>query len=596
MVKIVQANIFNVFDMHAPYVIVSTAAERRRSPWITDNIKYLQSLRDAALRKFKRTRLPEHWDYYQQLRNYTTTAIKAEKKAYLEFRVTHAGGRTMWRELRNLNVYSSKQFTIPSDLRNANMLNTHFSQVSARAGSVDDVALLFYSSKSRPGVDTFEFEQVTEDLVAGVINGITSNSIGVDGISRKMILLCCPFLIPYITYIFNFCLHYGVYPTALKEARVMPIPKIANPSESGDMRPISILSVLSGALERIMSRQLSGHLQGFHILPSTQSGFRSGYSCATALTKITDDIITSTDKGYVTILTLLDFSKAFDTLNHSMMLAVLHYIGLGPLSLKLFENYLYRRKQRVVLDADVSGAAELVSGVPQGSALGPLLYTIYTSQMLFFGNLSSNFHMYADDTQMYKSFSMSDVQVSLDGINRDLESFGAIAGRHGLSLNKAKSSFMVFGGRRNTQLVKDSIHLYMGNEELKQTECAKNLGVLIDQNLNFSKHISQCIRKAYGALKITYSSRHILSVPIKRLLADSLVLSHFDYCDTVYGPCLLSSDIRRVQVVQNACMRFIFGISRRQRISHKLKERGWFEMKKRQVFHFYCFNYTILKN
>ena len=207
MVKIVQANIFNVFDMHAPYVIVSTAAKRRRSPWITDNIKYLQSLRDAALRKFKRTRLPEHWDYYKQLRNYTTTAIKAEKKAYLEFRVTHAGGRTMWRELRNLNVYSSKQFTIPSDLRNANMLNTHFSQVSARAGSVDDVALLFYSSKRRPGVDTFEFEQVTEDLVANVINGITSNSIGIDGISRKMIILRGPFLIPYI---FNFCLHYGI--------------------------------------------------------------------------------------------------------------------------------------------------------------------------------------------------------------------------------------------------------------------------------------------------------------------------------------------------------------------------------------------------
>ena len=159
-----------------------------------------------------------------------------------------------------------------------------------------------------------------------------------------------------------------------------------------DLRSISILPILSKIMEKSLDKQIRGHINAFQILPSKQSGFREGYSCATALTLVTDDILRSLDNNQILALILLDFSKAFNLLNHEILVAKLHHVGFKKSASDMILSFLLNRMQLSEL---------MVSqGVPQGSILGPLLYSIYTCS--FDASLEyCDYHVYTDDTQIY---------------------------------------------------------------------------------------------------------------------------------------------------------------------------------------------------
>lgn len=554
------------------------------------------SLRDKALKKFKRSGIPSHWDEYKSLRNYTSSAVKKEKKAYFEYKLRSPGRRNIWKDLRDLNIYKRPNVDIPDHLLNAEELNKYFCAVSNAGGSPDPDVINFYKNNVKPGVDSFSFMETSDAEVESIINHLSSCSCGVDSVSLRMLALCCPTLLPILSHLFNFCLTSNVFPCTWKTARVIPIPKNNRPTSFTDLRPISILPVLSKILERLVERQLRDHISSFHLLPGTQSGFRPGFSCASALANITDDIISATDLGQVTVLVLLDFSKAFDTINHDLLLSILHFIGMGPDAISFFESYLTDRTQRVFVGTSSSDIIRVEAGVPQGSILGPLLFSIYTSHLFLFHNFYCSYHLYADDTQLYSSFSPENVRFAIRRMNLDLQNLFNIATRHCLSINEEKSCCIVFGNAVNRSRVLDLVKLYVNGAPLVLRDNVRNLGLHIDSKLKFKNHIDLCIRRAYCSLKMLYPHRHTVSVAIKKQLCDSLVLSHFNFCDTVYGSCLDQVDVRRIQVAQNSCLRFIFGIRRKQRISYKLLELGWLNMIKRRKLHFLCFVYKIVNN
>lgn len=155
-----------------------------------------------------------------------------------------------------------------------------------------------------------------------------------------MIKLCCAFILPYIIHIINSCLLEHTFPEPWKHALVKPLPKTRQLTTYKDLRPISILPAFSKILERIIHSQLSGYINTNNILPLTQSGLRKGYSCTTALLKVTDDILSATDQGKITILVLLDFSKAFETVDHGILISVLKYMGVNREALSLIDSYL----------------------------------------------------------------------------------------------------------------------------------------------------------------------------------------------------------------------------------------------------------------
>ena len=220
---------------------------------------------------------------------------------------------------------------------------------------------------------------------------------------------CLPALLPFITDIINTSLKSGTVPDSFKSAIVRPLLKKHNldPNELKNYRPISNLCFLSKLLEKVVLNQLNMHLSTNNLLNPFQSAYRQSHSTETALLHILNDLLLSTDSGKVSLLTLLDLSAAFDTIDHTILLTRLqHTFGISDTALSWFSSYLSDRKQTVLINDIYSQSAHLTCGVPQGSVLGPVLFTLYASPLsTIIESHSLKHHFYADDTQLQDSAS-----------------------------------------------------------------------------------------------------------------------------------------------------------------------------------------------
>lgn len=591
-VSFLVTSLIDLFDRHAPYI--TSKVTKPHAPWLTDTIKLMMSTRDKALARYKKTNNEAHFQYYKNLRNYTSQAIKREKKVYLTSKLNNSTPKQCWKILRSSNIYERKtKSDIPENLKKVNEINNFFVNALPATNPSDDL-IQFYKNNVLCSA-RFEFQQVNEFTVYKIINEISSNAIGCDGINITLIKLCCPHILPYVTHIINFCLTENAFPTMWKRAVVTVLPKKVSPEDYKDLRAISILPAFSKIFEKIIEHQIRPYLLHNNIIPSVQSGFRSGHSCTTALLHIVDDIMGSTDRGQCTVLTLLDFSRAFDTLNYDIFEAILHYFGFSEGAISLLDSYIRNRQQKVCIDNESSNYITLKSGVPQGSILGPLLFTLYSSQLI--KCLSHcQIHFYADDAQLYHSFPASDIDNACSNINSDLKNFVEISKDHCLVINPSKSNVIIFGPKNQRNVVNNSIQVSVDNTIVEPTNEVKNLGVIIDNDLRFRSHVNKLIQKAYYALKLIYGNRHCLPQKTKVMLCETLVLSLFHFADSLYGPSLTLLYRTKIQKIQNSCLRLIFGIRKRERISHKLRELGWLSMEYRRLLHSACLYYKIIVN
>ena len=286
-----------------------------------------------------------------------------------------------------------------------------------------------------------------------------------------------------------------------------------------------------------------------------QSGFRKGFSTATALLKVLDDILLAADKGETSALVLLDFSKAFDTLSHALLCAKLFHYGFKHKTIQLVRSYLDDRSQSITIDRLKSKPLRVDRGVPQGSLLGPLFFIIFTADMTeCFCNVNS--HRYADDTQIQLSFAKSDAIEASRRLNECLESVFKYSFNHGLKLNPNKSALIYFGPAKDW--ASQNLVITIDGVAIPVVEEYKNLGVIFDNKLRFRSHVSRLLQKAYFNLRNIYKSKDVLNFKLKKVLCEALVLCHLNYyCNFVYGPCLDVFTKNKLQKVQNSCIRLI---------------------------------------
>ncbi|KAJ8714407.1 hypothetical protein PYW07_002632 [Mythimna separata] len=376
-----------------------------------------------------------------------------------------------------------------------------------------------------------------------------------------MLLLTLPTTLQAITDIINRSIESRTFPNLWRRAMVRPIPKTNDPATMKDLRPISILPCLSKVLERVVYSQVIDYLEVNNILPDLQSGFRKGRGTATALADVVGNILEARDRGEGSILVLLDFSRAFDAINTILLLSKLAYYGFDGDAVDWFKSYLTDRSQYVQIHREdgspvSSPPLHVTRGVPQGSILGPLLYILYSADVT---RCLSNckYHMYADDIQLYISCKGDDTPLAVQRVNEDLARVVAWSERNSLVLNPLKSKFLVLGTRKQVAAIQSARPKVMiGGEEIEQVEQACSLGLILDPELRFEAHIKNVLRNCFYRLKVLYGIRKYLSIPLRKQLADSLILSRLNYCDTVYGPCLLARTDRLIQRIQNACIRF----------------------------------------
>ena len=587
---ILNNNILYLINKHAP-LQRKKVRKKNIAPWITDNIKLLMRLRDKAHSKYLKNKTPAKLQTYRELRNYTKHALIREKISYFN-QFSLKKGKEFWNNANRLNLTKDEAREIPANISDPNLLNTYYWSCSQITNSVSKDKINFYNSNIYPNITSnLHFTLLNENILLSIINKISTYSTGEDEISIRDLRHCLPYCINPILNIINSCILESHFPALWKKAIIIPIPKVTNPKEPKDLRPISILPVLSKVLERHIYCQIFDFVNNLKIIPDCQSGFRPNFSTSTSLVKLLNDIRYFEDNKNVTCLALLDFSKAFDTLDHRMLLAKLHYFGFSPSSIKFMMLYLQNkfhcvqiRKEFCLLKSD---HLPLITGVPQGSILGPLLFSLYVADM-YNCVQNSKVLQYADDSQIYSSFTLNNLNNSLEQFNSDLSRLNGFSTDHNLKLNASKSCYILFNTNKNIEnYISENFRPVIENVHLPLVGEAKNLGVIFDKNLTFQSHINNKLRIAYMRLKKLNNLKSFLPSKTKYFLCDTLILSLFDSADVVYGNSLTAQISHSIQKLQNTRIRFSFDIPFQSHITPHLNSFDILNMTNRRKYHMY---------
>ncbi len=398
-----------------------------------------------------------------------------------------------------------------------------------------------------------------------------------------------PAVVPALTHIVNTSLHTGVFPSAFKQARITPLLKkpTLNPTLLGNYRPVSLLPFIAKTLERVVFNQVSAFLTQNNLLDSNQSGFRSGHSTETALLSVVEALRLARVASKSSLLILLDLSAAFDTVNHQILLSTLLKKGISGTALQWFESYLSDRSFKISWRGEVSKSQHLATGVPQGSVLGPLLFSVYMASL---GSVIQkhgfSYHCYADDTQLYLSFHPDDPTIATR-ISACLTDISCWMKDHHLQLNLAKTELLVVSANPSLH---HNFTFQLGSSTITSSKTARNLGVVIDDKLNFSDHIAKTARSGRFALYNIRKIRPFLSEHATQLLVQALVLSRLDYCNALLAG-LPANSIKPLQLIQNAAARLIFNEPKRTHVTPLFINLHWLPIAARIKFKALMFAY-----
>lgn len=566
-VVFLQQNIKTLFDQHVP--LKTKIIKSNSPPWLTNQTLELIQKRDRAYIRWKRYKLQELYETYRSFRNLVVLRIQSAKRAHYETFLcpSNQSGRDIWKKLRKLGN-GKQQLEVAADV-DCDMLNSQFvsAAVSTNYSNTESQLPWQQIEEVVDGEQHFEFNTLSDEDIVEAILSVKSNATGLDDINPKFLKLLLPCILKYLTYIFNNILTTCEYPLLWKKAKILPIPK-ANRVKT-EYRPISILPFLSKVFEKAILKQLQRYLFANNLLSSAQSGFRAKRSCKTALLLVVDDIRKAMDKSCCTFLTLLDFSKAFDTVNHFVLCKkLLSKFRLSPSAVKLLYSYLTGRQQCVAVGNRLSSLLRITAGVPQGSVLSPLLFSMYVNELPELVKHCS-VHMFADDVQLYLNCPLTNISSAIDKVNVDLEIIQQWALKHSLSLNPGKSKTLcIYKQQLDTS---NFPPVKLGESVIEYVRTAKNLGLVFNENLSWNDHIATTVGKVYNGLRLLWCSQRSIPTATKMLLAKSLLLPVLTYCCEVF--CNVDYNTKRkLNIIYNNLARYVFNKRRFDHISAYSKQ------------------------
>ena len=423
---------------------------------------------------------------------------------------------------------------------------------------------------SGPKWDTFQ--PISGEELHDVIKSLNLKYCEQDPIPCKLFVQCYEELKPIVLFIVNESLKYGSFPSALKNAYVRPsIKKLGSDSNDyRNYRPVSNLPFLSKILEKVVQKQLNEHLIRNKLHAEYQSGYRADHSCETATLAVYNDLLCISDLKNRVVLLLLDLSAAFDTINHNQLLNKLkHKFGISGNVHHWFQSYLSGRSFTVTINQSKSKRSFLVIGVPQGSILGPILFVLFTKELEVIAKQHGfRIHLYADDTQLYIEFNpllndFSDIETKIIHCLKDIKDWMLI---NHLQVNTEKTKALLITKRNNFDCQSTDTIKISQEELINPVHVTKSLGVLFDDHLTFEEQIKSVVKSCYMNLRNLRAIASKLDFDLKKQLIHCLILSRIDYCNGLFVG-LPDYLINKLQKVQNACVRLLFG-KRMQKYDH----------------------------
>ena len=444
------------------------------------------------------------------------------------------------------------------------------------------------------------FDDITSEEVECLLNRLGTRQCELDTAPVWLIKKLKSVFAPIISHLVNTSFQDASLPASHKRAIVRPRLKKTgmDPVDPKSYRPISNLSFISKFIERVVHRQLSSHIESMNLLPQVQSGFRKYHSTETAVGKVYNDIILSLDRGQPTALVLLDFSAAFDCVDHVLLTDLLHTsFGVTSTALDWIGSFLSNRTHLIRLGRATSRVSAVDCGVPQGSILGPLLFILYTSHITRIASSHDvQTHLYADDTQLYIHFDVTDLQSVRERLVACVSEIRVWSSSMRLSLNPSKTELIWFHrGNISTRHLDDCSLQISTDCVITPVKSIRNLGVILDSSLLMNLHISAVARSCFFHLRRIRQIKGALNKHCVRILVQALVISRLDYCNVVLAGLPMTA-LHPLTAVLHAAARLIGGISRRDHITPLLRQLHWLPLPERVTLKLCLLVYNILTN
>ena len=570
-------------------------------PWFTDRIK--EEIRIRCMKECMWKNNPTEYNlnaFYQQ-RRHVASIIKQVQRSYYISKLQE--NRTNFKEIFTITnkllgrIDSSPlpPYENPDSLAQEfsdyfqDKINTIMLQLNPTTDCPIDNRYIEMGFLTQHRLD--EFNEVREEEVLKLLTTAPAKSCDLDPLPSRLLVKHCLEVVPVITQIVNASLTHGEFSSQLKTALVHPLlKKPGTDCIFRNYRPISNLSFLSKLIERIVCNQITYYTGTTGMAEKFKSAYRAFHLTETALIKVKDDILRSIDNQKITYLILLDLSAAFDTVSHHLLLNRLkHHFGIHGTVLKWFRSYMTDRSQKITLSDTnnnklaFSKQAILKQGVPQGSVLGPILFTSPLGDICRKHDVS--FQSYADDQQIYLSFSPSQP----GGKDKCLQSLTACISdirlwmrTNLLKLNDDKTEFIVFGTRSQLSKIGE-VSIKIGNDTISAVPLVRNLGVHFDKELKWTVHINHLTSNLYHILRKVAHIRHLLNEEATKIIIQALVLSKIDYCNSIYQGAPTYA-IDKLQRLQNMGCRIIRKVSKYDHITPHLIELHWLRIREHVVY------------
>ena len=563
------------------------------APWFDAEYANLRKLRRNAENKYRRSGLDSDKRLYITLRKQTIRTSVDKKKAYVAGKLQQGNSTKSLYSVVNQMIDRKKDVVLPkadSDKELANRFQTYFKEKIEKIRASFTTQMGFGLGVSSPNVEKLtRFEPTNEEEVRQIIKSHGLKCSPEDPVPVELILPNLDIFIPFWVEMVNLSLESGSMDglkTGILNPLIKELSSLTDTENYKNYRPVTNLVLISKLVERVVQIRLEDHMVRNNLLTTKNYAYRKAHSTELLLLKVVNDLYRSFDMDMPSVVVLLDLSAAFDTVDHDKLLSILEReIGIAGTALKWFESFLRGRTQKVKIGSTYSEEMELLYGLAQGSVLGPPLFKIYIRSLYKYVEPTSfRIEGFADDHQLIKQFLVCLQRKALgEDIVDCLNHISVWMNEFFLRLNPTKTKILVIAPP-SIQLEIIIRGVFLENECIRFVQSAKNLGVVLDDELSFSDHINNVVKSSFLVIKKLSQVKGYLTEEQLQQLISSDVFSKIDYCNSLfYG--INSSLIRKMQHVQNCAARLI---SKRKIASGSLDkfmtDQHWLKVKYRPLY------------
>ncbi len=579
-----------------------TARKKDGFPWISKDIKKLIKKRDRWYKRKKKSGNNKDKKKFKELKRKTQQELRKAYWKYIDGIISpsidnpdqpYGCMKKFWTFIKHrksdgnsIPPLKSDGILHPESKDKANILNSQFQQAFSQK---EEITRDQFRTRCNMNGQFKEMGNIniTENGILKLLKSLNPNkAAGPDNISPRVLKHLATDISPILTIIFRRSYSTGEVPSVWKSANVCPVYKKGKKYDPINYRPISLTCISCKLMEHIITSNIMTHASSQNIMYPLQHGFRKGLSCETQLIEFVDDITRNLDQGKQTDCLIMDFSKAFDKVSHSLLLHKLNHYGISGKTNKWIQSFLENRSQSVVVEGESSSEIPVESGVPQGSVLGPSLFLYYINDMP--AGIKGTVRLFADDTILYVTVA---TDTDTANLQQDLDKLAHWETTWLMKFHPEKCNVLTISKKRNTIKRDYTLH----GHTLEPVTSAKYLGVTMTSDLKWGEHINNICTKANRTIGFLKRNVNVANKSIKEKAYMSLVRPSLEYACTVWDP-YQQNDIHKLDMVQRRAARYVTNKYDRSSVTDIIHQLDWPSLEDRRKVSRLSMMYKIRNN